>query len=99
MTTEKRVLVSPQDIIGMGFECPHCRAVYSVPVARLDRIATICPNCQQRWVSETQPSSSQHSEATSLRHFVDFLKELQQRDFGRSIRFEIKPDDKKEAVA
>ena len=97
MTTERRILISPQDIIGLGFECPHCKATYSIPVGRLDRIASICPNCQQRWVSDVQQSSSQQSENVVLRYFVDFLRELQRREFGNALRLEISGDVKTEA--
>jgi transposase-like protein len=96
MTVEKRILISPQDIVGLGFECPHCKASYSVPVTRLDRIGSLCPNCQQRWVSSTQPSSSLQSEDVVLNYFVGYLRELQRRDFGASIRLEIGGDMKLE---
>ncbi len=97
MTAEKRILISPRDILSVGYECPHCRATYFVPLARLDRVAIHCPNCRERWASDTQPSSSEHSDAKVLEFFVHFLHELCRRDFGSHLRFEIDGEIKMEA--
>jgi hypothetical protein len=96
MTSEKRVLIAPKDILGIGFDCPHCRSTYFAPVGTLDRIVNNCPNCQQHWLSGIQTSSDAHSDATTFNFFVDFLRELRNRPFGDSVRFEIRCEEKPE---
>lgn len=99
MTAEKRVLISPQDIIAVGYECPHCRATYFAPVDKIDRIAAVCHNCQQRLLGETQPQTIKYSDITVVRHFVEFLQQLQSREFGAILRFEIGGDMKLDTKA
>jgi predicted Zn finger-like uncharacterized protein len=90
MTKETRTLVSPQDIVGMGFTCPHCSAMFSVPVNKLDRVANNCPNCNQRWVKPPDHLSEEFPEEEVLKRFYGCLRLLQQREFGKLIRLEIK---------
>jgi len=99
MTAEKRISISPQDIIGIGFDCPHCHALFSVPVGKIDRVPTSCPNCNERWLSETQPSNSEHSDTVALKYVVDFLQHLQKRKCAASLRFEIGGDVRLDAKA
>ena len=94
MTQEKKVLISPQDILGVGHECPHCKSTHFVPIEKMVRIITLCPNCQQRLMSETQPSSSQFAESVVFGQFLEALKAMQVRDFGSHIRLEIKGEVK-----
>jgi hypothetical protein len=96
VTNEKRILISPKDILSLGFECSHCGATYFVPVDKLDRMIKLCPNCQQLLVSDTQLTSSEHSDSRVLQFFVDFLRQLRSREFGATVRFEIAGDSKKE---
>jgi hypothetical protein len=94
MTQEKRILISPQDILSFGLECPHCHSTYLVPVAKIDRIPALCSNCQQRLIAELPSSSSELTEMLVLQRFLESLRGLQFRDFGSHIRFEIKGEVK-----
>lgn len=76
----------------MEFECPHCHARYSVPLNRVDRLPTMCPNCNERWVSETQTANDKLPEIAILRRFVGCLQEMKACSFGATLRFEIAPD-------
>lgn len=96
MTSEKRTFISPKDILSLGFECLHCGSTYFSPIEKLDRVVKQCPNCQQLLVSDTQLTSSEHSDARVLHFFVDFLRQLRTREFGTAIRFEIAGEPKKE---
>jgi predicted Zn finger-like uncharacterized protein len=92
MTRETHTLISPQDIVGMGFSCPHCNAMFSVPVDKLDRVANNCPNCNQRWVKQPDHLNDEFPDEEVLKHFFKCLKELQRREFGKLVRFEVKAE-------
>lgn len=92
MTSEKRVIISPNDIISVGWECPHCHAVFLVPIDVLDRmLPVVCPNCSERLASETQPSSAELSDLNTAHSFLLRLRELRSKPFGKYLRLEI-PD-------
>jgi len=97
MTQEERIFIVPQDIIAIGCECSHCKSTFVVPVEKIDRVLAKCPNCNERLISETQPSSGALSESTVFLNFVTWLKSLQARDFGGNIRLEIKGEVKPSA--
>jgi hypothetical protein len=93
MTSEKRILVSPKDILGIGFECSHCGATFFVPLDNLDRpLLRHCPNCQDSLATDASVSGNDHSDARVLSFFIDFLQQLRARSFGMNIRFEISED-------
>ena len=92
MTQERKTLISPHDIVAVGYLCPHCGSSGSVPIEKIDRVAVTCGNCAQRLISETQPSSSQLAESIVMKHFLEALRALQVRDFGNHVRLEIKGD-------
>ena len=95
MTSEKRVLISPKDILSVGFECPHCRATYFVPVENLDRpLVRQCPNCQESWATDAPVPSGDYSDLKMLHFFVDCLRKIQTRAFGAAIRFEVSGEPK-----
>ena len=89
MTAERRILIALGDLIAMEFECPHCHARYSVALNRVDRLPTMCPNCNERWVSETQSASDKLPDITTLRRFVGCLQEVKACNFGAALKFEI----------
>jgi len=89
MTSEKRILVSPKDILSLGFECPHCSTTYFSPIDKLDELVRQCPNCRQSWATDAPVSSSSYSDLKTLVFFVDFLRQIRNREFGLNIRFEI----------
>jgi Zn finger protein HypA/HybF involved in hydrogenase expression len=91
MTAERRILITLKDLIGMEFECGHCHARYSVALNRVDRMPAICPNCNERWISETQLSSGSLSDMVTLRRFVQCLQEVRERSLGAELRLEIAP--------
>jgi hypothetical protein len=92
MTVEKRILIAPQDIIGLECECSHCHARCSVTLKRIDRFPFLCPNCEKRWISETQPSSGEVSQARLIQLFIQCLADIQKGTFGAAIRLEIAGD-------
>ena len=94
MTTETRTIITPSDLIGVGFECSHCHATFIVPIDKIDRLAEECPNCRESFVRSPQPLVEEHPDQDSLRYFVKFLKEVRQRGFGKWLRFEIKTEGK-----
>jgi len=92
MTSEKHLLISPKDILKLGFECPHCCAIYTVPIDKLDkeRLLSACPNCHEGWASEQQPSADVlQSDMKITRMLLDCLKLIQHRPCGAYMRFEI----------
>ena len=50
MTIETRKLVKPSDIVAVEFECKKCGARLVLPLATLDKVATICASCQDQFV-------------------------------------------------
>lgn len=92
MTQERKTLISPHDIIAVGYLCPHCGSSGSVPIGKINHVAAMCGNCNQRLVSETQASSSLLPENTVMERFLESLRALQMRDFGNHVRLEIKGD-------
>lgn len=94
MTQESRVFVSPSDIVSIGYECPHCKSTFSVPLGKVDRVSVLCGNCQERIVKETPESSSHQSEFSVFNQFVMALRSLQAREFGKNIRMEILGESK-----
>jgi len=95
MTSEKRILISPKDILSVGFECPYCRATYFVPVETLDRHPVRqCPNCQETWATDAPVPSGEYSDLKMLSLFVDCLRKIQTRAFGAAIRFEVSGEPK-----
>ncbi len=90
MTAEKKLLITPQDVLSLGYECNHCHSIYLVPLGNLSRITTACPNCKEEWVSDAVPAGGIHnSDAAVLNHFTQSLKMLQSRNVGSCLRLEI----------
>ncbi|MFZ0737260.1 MAG: zinc ribbon domain-containing protein [Candidatus Acidiferrales bacterium] len=48
MTSETRIFIEPNDLLGVEFECGECgtRLVYELP-RRPVRISHVCPNCNE----------------------------------------------------
>jgi len=48
MTSETRLFVEPEDLLGVEFTCGHCgaRLLYSLPKQPM-RIVQTCPNCNE----------------------------------------------------
>jgi hypothetical protein len=93
MTVEKKILIAPQDILSLGYECQHCHSTYLVPLDKLSRITTSCPNCKEEWVSDFA-SGGVHSDVSILNNFTQLLKILPTRNVGVSIRLEIREQKK-----
>ncbi len=91
MTSENRILVAPKDIRSIGFHCPHCEATYFVPIEKIDRqIVRQCPNCQESIASDAAATQIEGpSDAKVLYGFVAFLRDMQNRPFGKCIRLEL----------
>ncbi len=93
MTSEKRVLISPADILSVGFECPHCGATYFVPIDKLDRdLPRKCQNCNEPFFNDAPVENTDYSDLRVLGAFITFFKSLRSRTFGSSVRFEIQQE-------
>jgi len=54
MTSESRVFIEPDDLLGVEFECLHClsRFLYKLPDKPI-RIISHCPNCNEAFYGPT----------------------------------------------
>ncbi|MGA2204035.1 MAG: hypothetical protein ABSG40_18955 [Terriglobales bacterium] len=77
MTAETRTFIAPSDIVGIEYECGHCRARHLVPVERFDRVLYQCPNCREGLATATDASHTKRGDDSALHQFVDALKEIQ----------------------
>jgi hypothetical protein len=93
MTSEKRTLIAPLDILSLGFECLHCRATYFVPIDKLDRsLPRTCQNCQESILTDAPVTNSSWSDLQALTQFIALFKLLRTRPFGSAVRFEIREE-------
>lgn len=90
MTTLKRTLIEPRDIVGLEYECTHCETRYLVPLKKFDRRVERCPNCNEKWLSTD--AARQMSSDQTISQFVEYLKDLQTRNLGVTIRLELAED-------
>jgi DNA replicative helicase MCM subunit Mcm2 (Cdc46/Mcm family) len=90
MTSERRIFISPVDVLSIGFECPHCGATYFVPIDKLDRdLPRKCQNCNEPFLNDAPVQNLDYSDLRALGAFITFFKDLRRRTFSSSIRFEI----------
>jgi DNA-directed RNA polymerase subunit RPC12/RpoP len=87
-----RTLVDLKDITGIEYECLHCHARYTVPIEKIDRPVFDCPNCKEQWISSETPPDSDFADARAIDLFLKFLKELQNRHMGATLRIEVSVD-------
>ena len=97
MTTEKRILIAPKDILSIGFECPHCGTTYFIPIQKVDQIVRQCPNCRTMLANDAAVPNSSYSDMKTLNFLIEFLHTTQSRDFGANVRFEIAGELKSES--
>jgi hypothetical protein len=90
-------MIAPGDIIGIEYECSHCRARYSVALEFADRLVTFCPNCREPWINLETPKTSTYSDDKALLLFFARLKDIQTRVLGATVRFEIRNDAEEKA--
>jgi hypothetical protein len=95
MTIQKRTLISPKDLLGIEYECNHCRARYSVPIDRLDRVTMACPNCKEPWFDHKMADLAAINVSQDIVHrFVDHIKALRSCQLeGVALRLEIRADE------
>jgi predicted Zn finger-like uncharacterized protein len=99
MTSQKRVLISPIDILSIGVECPHCGATYFVPIDKLDRdLPRKCQNCNELFFNEAPIQNIEYSDVRVLGAFIQFFRDLRSRPFGSSIRFEIQEESNRKEL-
>jgi hypothetical protein len=60
VTSETRVFIEPEDVLGVEFECMHChgRFLYRLPDKPV-RILSTCPNCNEPFYGPTGMESFQ----------------------------------------
>ena len=80
MSIQRRILITLQDIVAIDYECPGCKARFTVPLA-INQVLNRCPYCQdQQWVPENY---------AGLQNFIQRLRELQTLSTKAKIRLEI----------
>lgn len=90
MTVETRNLISPSDILSIGFECKQCSASGFVPIEKIFRQFPVkCPNCGEQFLGDAPLSTIDQSDAALLDAFVKLFAKLRSRTFSLSMRFEI----------
>jgi hypothetical protein len=82
--TETRFFIRPADVMGLEFECPHCKTVIIYGIDNIDRLPSLCQNCMEPLLKE-----GTDDEAT-VKRFVTALRKL--KDFSFRIRVEVKPE-------
>lgn len=87
MSVQRRILITPKDIVAVDYECSHCGARYTIPLKKLDRDLKVCANCQERWLNENDP------EVSMVRIFSQYLEQLQRSPIKATIRFELSEPD------
>jgi hypothetical protein len=88
MTIEQRTLIPLADITSIEFECDHCHATYSIPLAELKTTETSfsCINCPQQFADPNYVDSGKMTDLQILQGFLTRLREIQQRKYKASIR-------------
>lgn len=97
MTTQRRTLVSPSDIVAIEYECTKCAARYSVGLSKVDQLLRKCPNCATRWFDETEGrhnmvpriKTGEGSDDAVMASSIESLQRLRTLKCGAIIRFEI----------
>lgn len=95
--TETRVLISPADVVSVGFECPACKASVFVPLGALNELPTKCQNCREAWMHVPTQAMVAETDDAVMGVFIDLLKKLNVRKFGAAVRLEI-AQPKKESL-
>jgi DNA-directed RNA polymerase subunit RPC12/RpoP len=76
MSKEQRTFISPSDILGIEYECDHCRSRHFVPLERFDRVLYQCPNCNEALATRTQAGDARAKDDVILEAFVKDLTAL-----------------------
>lgn len=90
MTIETKVVVDPEDILAVRFECANCHASVSVPIkAGLSSFAQSIPTspcsfCHTPW--EITPNSAEHK---ALFQFALGLEGIAENMQGRPLRLKL----------
>jgi hypothetical protein len=89
MMTEMMTLITPSDVVSVGFECPACKATFFVPLGVLNELPTKCHNCRESWMHVPSQAMIAETDAQVMGVFIDLLKKLNVRKFGAAVRLEI----------
>jgi hypothetical protein len=93
MTSERRTLLPPEDIIGFEYDCNHCHAKFSVSFAARNRVVEFCPNCNEKWQSPDKDFGPHEiADSAVLENLVESLEELKGKRFGAKIRLHLDPN-------
>jgi len=85
---ENVFLVSAHELLSIGWHCPHCGAIYTVPIERLDRgLPPHCSNCNE--VLAKGHSQDDNSDVRMLEKFLFFLRISREREFGKNLCFQV----------
>ena len=93
MTTEKRNLITPDEIIGVQLECKNCRAKIIIEVSDERPIPRLCAHCGDPWV--VGKSTNLHIEFfQAVNDFRSAMKQIAKgvNNVHCILALEIKPD-------
>jgi len=89
MTIETQAFVSPQDVIGLRFQC-MCGTKMSLPISDGFQAAVLklqrCPNCSQSWFQGDRDAHFQHM--VNLVNALDAIREAT-KDFKFAVALEL----------
>jgi hypothetical protein len=84
MTSETRLFIEPNDILGIQLECTECGTGLSLGHRSSIRAALErCPSCQTRWLELNTP------EHTSVQNFLSEVEALDKFLQGRKFKLTI----------
>ncbi len=100
MTIEQRTVIPLSDIDAIEFECTHCHAIYSIPLAEIkEDVRLACINCPQQFANPQHTDSSKMTDAQVLASLILRLRDAQQRPYKATIRLAISDSKKSSGAA
>jgi ribosomal protein L37AE/L43A len=88
LTFETKHLISVSDVLGLEFECNHCKAKISLPV-EATRAVWQCPVCNADWI--ISGTDEQNAIQSLLKVFRNAERALQGRPFSLKLQVTAPP--------
>ena len=83
MTIETRCLIDLSDVLGVEFQCKHCKARFLLGTDIKQTMLWSCPLCKEDWLSpETEEERTIHG-------FLNVLKGVNAKMQGRSFSMKL----------
>jgi hypothetical protein len=70
MTSETKLFIDFEDVIGVQFECMNCHAKTIIPTSKVERLPSKCSNCHHDWFGTPEDARK-----NKLFQFIDLLAE------------------------